>query len=305
MDKIKALEKIGLREVSRKTHIEVKYLEYMVNGEFEKLNKINTLGFIKILSREYKLDLSEWVDAFNNYWYENRKDDELKNDKIFVVAPSAESAFRKIIVFFVFVSLISFCFVAYYIFQSNVNFLNQTGFDTNKTDTSYDTTPSVKEAQKVLGDTVIRDIVRDSSKNQSEITVSILDSNESNTESVDENASTDENISIEIENPMIPIKEQEDNISSEIIFAPKERIWIGIIYIPSYDKKSKNFDSNMSVDISKNQLISTGHGRFSIVIDGKKEDFNEQGSIKFEVKDGKIKRLSSNEFLELNKGKNW
>jgi hypothetical protein len=53
---IRVLEKIGLQEVCKRTHIEVKQLEYMINNQYEKLNKINTLGFVKILSREYKLD---------------------------------------------------------------------------------------------------------------------------------------------------------------------------------------------------------------------------------------------------------
>lgn len=79
MDKdIKILEKIGLQEVCRKTHIEVKQLEYMINNQFDKLNKINTLGFVKILSREYKLDLSDWLEGFYDYWADHKAEEESK-----------------------------------------------------------------------------------------------------------------------------------------------------------------------------------------------------------------------------------
>lgn len=74
MDDIGILEELGLEEVSRKTHIETKYLEHMVNREFSKLNRINTLGFVKILRREYNLDLQEWVDEFEAYLEKNTKE---------------------------------------------------------------------------------------------------------------------------------------------------------------------------------------------------------------------------------------
>ena len=60
MDDFSVLEEIGLKEVSNKTHIEVKYLEYIINSKFDKLNRSTTVGFVKILSREYKLDLTDW-----------------------------------------------------------------------------------------------------------------------------------------------------------------------------------------------------------------------------------------------------
>ena len=61
MDKdIRVLEKIGLHEVCKKTHIEVKQLEYMINADYGKLNKINTLGFVKILSLRNSSSHTAW-----------------------------------------------------------------------------------------------------------------------------------------------------------------------------------------------------------------------------------------------------
>ena len=73
---IRVLEKIGLQEVCKKTHIEVKQLEYMINNQYDKLNKINTLGFVKILSREYKLDLTDWLEGFHDYWVEHKAEED-------------------------------------------------------------------------------------------------------------------------------------------------------------------------------------------------------------------------------------
>ncbi len=68
---ISVLEEIGIKEVSKKTHIETKFLNYMVNKEFDKLNKINTMGYVKIIRREYGLDLDEWVEEYETYLEEN------------------------------------------------------------------------------------------------------------------------------------------------------------------------------------------------------------------------------------------
>ena len=80
---IKVLEKIGLQEVCKKTHIEVKQLEFMINRQYDKLNKINTIGFVKILSREYKLDLTDWLEGFYDYWADHSEEDAGKTRKFY------------------------------------------------------------------------------------------------------------------------------------------------------------------------------------------------------------------------------
>jgi len=89
MDKdIRVLEKVGLQEVCKQTHIEVKQLEYMVNNQYDKLNQVNTLGFVKILSREYKLDLTDWLEGFYDYWAEHSVEEDSHKDRIFIRAKS-------------------------------------------------------------------------------------------------------------------------------------------------------------------------------------------------------------------------
>ena len=51
---IRVLEKIGLQEVCKRTHIEVKQLEYMINNQYDKLNKINTLHCILLSASPFK-----------------------------------------------------------------------------------------------------------------------------------------------------------------------------------------------------------------------------------------------------------
>ena len=54
---IRVLEKIGLQELCKRTHIEVKQLEYMINNQYDKLNKIkqDTVTHTHILPKNSRL----------------------------------------------------------------------------------------------------------------------------------------------------------------------------------------------------------------------------------------------------------
>ncbi len=127
MDKIKKLKEIGLRKVSDTTHIEEKYLQYMVDANFEKLDYLHTHGFIKILTREYKIDLSSWQEAFDEYWIEHREEKEEKGkegkDKLFIFVDQGRESKKllKLTVFAIFIAIIVLLFS---IFKNEINFKN-------------------------------------------------------------------------------------------------------------------------------------------------------------------------------------
>ncbi|MBQ6223833.1 MAG: hypothetical protein IJJ58_01535, partial [Campylobacter sp.] len=62
---LKKLEKIGVREISKATHIQEELISAILEKNFEKLLDCNTAGFIKILERDYSVDLSEFSEEFN------------------------------------------------------------------------------------------------------------------------------------------------------------------------------------------------------------------------------------------------
>ena len=93
MKELKDLEKIGLSEVSKRTHIEVENLLFIINKDFEKLGRVKAIGFIKILEREYKLDLANWREEYEEYYQEHKNE---KNDELFIVVKD-ENKRKKII----------------------------------------------------------------------------------------------------------------------------------------------------------------------------------------------------------------
>ncbi len=66
------LEENSVKAISDKTKISEENIEYLLASEFDALTKTKTLGFISILEREYKADLSAVKTQAVEYYGESR-----------------------------------------------------------------------------------------------------------------------------------------------------------------------------------------------------------------------------------------
>jgi hypothetical protein len=71
---IQKLKDIGLDKISNKTFINKENLTLVLDREFQKLEKTKCLGFIKILEREYDVDLSELKRDYLDYQIKNKNE---------------------------------------------------------------------------------------------------------------------------------------------------------------------------------------------------------------------------------------
>ena len=60
--------------ISAKTNIAEDNLEALIASEFDKINRVKTLGFISILEREYKADLSKLKEEAIAYYNAHSED---------------------------------------------------------------------------------------------------------------------------------------------------------------------------------------------------------------------------------------
>ncbi|WP_456428349.1 hypothetical protein [Nitratifractor sp.] len=70
------LEEYSLTNISKKTRIAPENLQALFDGNWEKLQKVQALGFISILEREYGLDLSDLRNACKAYYETHHKGEE-------------------------------------------------------------------------------------------------------------------------------------------------------------------------------------------------------------------------------------
>lgn len=79
MNGLETLKTIGAVEIFRRTHISVAEAKAILEKDFDYFNRAKALGFIKIIEREYDVDLSGWVAEF-----EEHKSHQKQAEEIFV-----------------------------------------------------------------------------------------------------------------------------------------------------------------------------------------------------------------------------
>lgn len=247
-DGFEVLKEIGSQKIHEDTHIPKEHTRGLVDASFSNMNKIQFLGFISILEREYSINLDTLKEKGLEYFEDNTIEYTIAK-KVFVASPKKKS-FSK---FYVIAAVILFVLVVI----SNM-------------------APSKKQSiETVLDNTNI------------------------------ENAT--ESIAPKIEQVIIAeeIKKEEKRLAATFKILPKVNLWVGYIDLDSGRKYQKTFDDELALDPNGHWLLTLGHGNVDIDINGELKQYQTSRNLKFEYKDGVLKKIYSAEFMRLNKGEMW
>ena len=310
MSELENLKEIGVKEISRKTHIEPTFLQYIFDKNFEKLSRLNIRGYAKILQREYGVDLSELLAEYDAFMQENTPDDSHKtkiSPKIASYTPDditnqrqgGGSGFFFWVIILAIIGGGAYYFDAYKYVQNFIATLNE-----NNTSVSYSQSSIVNEVKKNIIDTNVT-ITQNTPK---------IEANASNVKisaPAEQNASTNvsnlEQNAPKIE-PAQPAPKVEENLTkplNEAIIMPKQKVWIGIINLENGQKVSSDTSKDVSINLDQRQLVVCGNGNIEVKIADKVTKYNPSRPTRFLVENGEMKFISYDEFVELNKGKSW
>ena len=310
MSELENLKEIGIKEISRKTHIEPTFLQYIFDKNFEKLSRLNIRGYAKILQREYGVDLSELLAEYDAFMQENMPDESKKtvvSPKIASYTPDdisnqrqgGGSGFFFWIIILAIIGGGAYYFDAYKYVQNFIATLNE-----DNTSVSYSQSSIVNEVKKNIIDTNVT-----ITKNASKI--------EANASSVKISAPAEQNLSANVSNleqpairqePAQPAPKVEENLTkplNEAIIMPKQKVWIGIINLENGQKISSDTSKDVSINLDQRQLVVCGNGNIEVKIGDKVTKYNPSRPARFLVENGEMKFISYDEFVELNKGKSW
>ncbi|MDR1285531.1 MAG: hypothetical protein LBJ88_04940 [Campylobacteraceae bacterium] len=278
---VKKLEDIGLREVSRKTYIEFNYLKLMADKEFSKLERIKTLGFIKIIQREYDIDMDDWIKEFEEYFQENNQNKPKEKKPDDILKPHKNVSFsKKAYIFLAVLFLILFMIFAYSFTKGRIGHIESTL--TNSNITYYDidenkTDNDVLQTADVLEETANAS-VEDNATQPTALIVDVLN-----------NASKQNVI---------------ENLRATI--SPNTNIWVGVIDLATYKKRTYMQEHNIDLKLDKEQLVITGHGDFTLKMENKPDKkFNVRNRVYLYINNGTIEEISEGDFVLLNGGKSW
>ncbi|MFK0512302.1 hypothetical protein ACISNS_03095 [Campylobacter jejuni] len=308
----KKIQELNLKEVAAKTQIELDFLEALVEKNFAVLSRFNVKGFVKILSREYELDFSDFNEEYEAYLNENNPTPQTKSKmitpKLDAYSQKSSNAWPFLIVLIVLVIIGS----GIYYFDTLKTF-----FKDEQNNTSATVIDIIGQAQENLkslsGNNVV--VIDNNKAQETNQTESVLPSQNTSLQENDKNISIENNISennttLLNEEKNTQIQEDTNTLKTDSLkeahFKTSTKIWIGLIDLKSLKKTSFVKEKDFNISLDKDQLILTGAAALTMFDQENKEQKFPVGiSKRFLIKDGKITSISAAEFVKLNKGKEW
>ncbi len=315
MDEIDIFEKYTIKEISKKSRIGEKDLQNLKDEKFDKFSKTKGLGFIKILEREYGVDLSQKRERLLEYLKEN---DKLENSELFIAPPKKEKSSKPLAILLLIALIVAIGYFAYSKRENN----------TNNKDANYTFNPMVNEAKNLSG----IDEKNDTTKflNSSSSSISSSSKNDIIENTADQNSSYEDELNDtknytppakELDTKTAPPKEESNktitltsqtqdinktkDTDTDLTIYSKNRLWIGVISLKDHKKRSYLKEGNTTIKIKNDTLISTGYGYFTLYYKGIKKVFSTKQRIRLLIKNDTVTKITKEKFLELNRGKNW
>ncbi|EOB2839668.1 hypothetical protein ACILZ1_000871 [Campylobacter jejuni] len=308
----KKIQELNLKEVAAKTQIELDFLEALVEKNFAVLSRFNVKGFVKILSREYELDFSDFNEEYEAYLNENNPTPQTKSK---MITPKLDAYSQKSFNAWPFLIVL----IVLVIIGSGIYYFDtlKTFFKDEQNNTSVTVIDIIGQAQENLkslsGNNVV--VIDNNKAQETNQTESVLPSQNISLQENDKNISIENNIS---ENNTTLLDEEKNTQIQEDTNTPKTdslkeahfktstKIWIGLIDLKSLKKTSFVKEKDFNISLDKDQLILTGAAALTMFDQENKEQKFPVGiSKRFLIKDGKITSISAAEFVKLNKGKEW
>lgn len=259
------LQVLGAEKIHEKTHISRDKIELVLTKSYGEINKIQFMGFISILEREYGLDLNDIKEEFLRYQDENKS--VLAQKKPSAVLQPASNAKQKWVV--AGLGLIAAVISVGYFAQSKM--ANVPNEEIMQLSTA---------AVEVIDEAI-----------------------ELNTTQAVEINATEPAKEQNLSRPQAPLQNIRAEEGLEI--RPVYKVWAGMIDLASHEKNQMITKDPIRIDTSKNWLIVLGHGRVQITSSSESEELRESGTVWFVYENGALKRLTKEEFIERNGGNNW
>ena len=293
-NEIAKLLDFDIKEVERQTKIPLEYLEAIYAKNYDFLKDTNLKAYLRILSREFNIDLDGYLEDFENYCAENSSDD----SKIQVnprltgyVAKESKSSFAWLVLVLILLGVGVWGFKFIKDLDFNWSDLKPDFGSKSEVNVSEENIAIIKPNADVIENIVVAEVL-DQNTSKEEILV------------VDENATTEQNLAEEQikEQKEVQVKETTANV---IKIIPVKKVWIGIKNLKDMSKRSLSTSEAYELNATGNRLILTGNGMLDLVNGDNNKSYRTRDALRFHIHDGIIEEIDYAKYVELNKGKTW
>lgn len=287
-ESINKLKQIGVKEISKTTKISINKLEDILEKRFTNLQRIRAVGFLNILEREYKVDLSQWLQEYdeNVFVYDVLEDEKnLKKNNLDLDTQKSyddllthrkkesisKGKFYIAIIVAIVIILIYFGYKSLHNPKQNQeSSIQQTQEDNESFKNTSDTESSSETPQETQ---------------EIKQPVELTQPAQINTPSV---------------NNVDTLSDKTDG-NLQITISPDKDLWIQIINLDN-DKTNEVLTTNpytINLDGSK-ELISFGHGEFSLTENNQTTKYDKPSIMRFlYIKGEGLKQIKYADFLKL------
>ena len=306
MEGFKKLQELGIDEIVSATHIPVIHIENILNKEFGQFQKPQFFGFISILEREYKIDLSGLKQEFLFI----RAEEEAPQETSFDVADTGSKLLgnsksllqnRNIM----YGAAAAFVAILLIVLTSMIDFspskeqkteINNTAIDQAKKNLKIEPV-HVANVEEMMRNNVIESA--EYGQDGQEANTSIMKDKTLQQESTPAVAAETK---IDI---LEPVSSTEPMMPLYLRIVPRGKLWLGIINAETHRRRVETITEPLILDAEKSWLIFTGYGHLSMDCGDTTTKYRENNKLLFLYEGGICQRIDEEEFRARNKGKLW
>jgi len=287
---IETLKRIGVPDLSMRTHISPDNMHKLLEGEFDAFSAIQFNGFVTIIEREFDVDLTEWRQQFAASGPAPQEPLAASDEDPF--ANAAKSKRRQRLTVAALVAALLVVIVVTYIVLG-------TGGKTEKfevNNTAIDQARATMAAMNTTAAPSTRDEA-DAIQEAHQAEAGVQLAAEPNATVAEANG-TDAAVAA-----AVPV---ENSAFEDVILRPTSTsIWVGVIDAKTHKRSVYTTEEPVRLDGTKAWLIVTGHGYFSLDCGGKEQKFEQSERVLLAYEGGVCSQLDETEFRARNKGRVW
>jgi len=257
---------LGTEKIHEQTHISRDKVELVMTKSYGEIGRVQFMGFMSILEREYGVDLSDIKEEYLAFQQEHLK---IAPEKKSVILQASTNSKPKWIA--AGAAVIVLLMIGGYLAQNKMS-------NGPKEEVMQLTTVGMETAAETAD-------------------LNATDANETN-QSLAVAAKVEENQTKVISSDVMPIEKG-------VVIYPVFKVWYGMIDLSSKERIQNITADPIRIDTAKNWLIILGHGRITIETAAGKTESKEKNTIRFICENGTIKEISKEEFEARNGGKGW
>jgi hypothetical protein len=261
------LQELGIASIHEQTHISRAKLTLLFDKSFDEITRMQFMGFLSILEREYALDLTPLREEYDAHHAVKIEESSILETPSVVLHPSKDP--RKYWIFGA---------VGAVVLLILIGFMTQKEVSVAPKEETLNLSTTVPETDTLPADKPIA-------------ATSVAETNSTVTPETNSSIGSEEGAL--------------SNFGKVTMIKPTYKVWVGMINVATGEKAQKITKDPIALDGTKNWLILFGHGRLEMISPQGSTKLNEGDKVWFSYQNGVLQQISAEAFNAKNHGSNW